>query len=395
MNRNIPILRLYRKGRTVDFSRRHFFQLAGATGILLSCKGSKGLLGSSAETAADGAPRDKVAEPIFPYPNRSKVALVHGDNRRKNVYEALMSVDDEIKAGLQRKKYVVIKPNHVSTEKQLASTHVEAVEGILDYLAPRFRGPVMVAESSAMDTLEGYDNLNFRKLEKERKSQQLSLVDLNREGKYETLSILDYDLHLNPVRLAARLLDPDAYVICCAVMKTHNAAVASLSVKNMVLGAPLHNGPGESRWSDKRKYHVGVRQMQYNMLLTAQRMRPHWGATVIDGYEGMEGNGPTSGTPVPSRVAIASTDYIAADRVALEAMGIDSKWPGYLVYCGQMGLGQYDLSKIDVVGPSIASVQKKYRLHVDIDRQLQWMGPMEDLPPRLGSLPRKHEIIYG
>jgi uncharacterized protein (DUF362 family) len=375
-------------------SRRHFFQLAGAAGLLLCTKPSKASPSLLSDSPAGAAPA-ATEPPIFPFLERSKVALTHGDNRRKNVFDALVSIDAEVKAGLQRKKYVIIKPNNVSTEKQLASTHVDALHGILDYLAPRFRGPVMIAESSAGDTLEGYDNLGYQPLAKERRKPQLTLVDLNREAKYETHALIDFDLHITPVRLAARLFDPDAYIICCAVMKTHNAAVSSLSVKNMALGAPLHSPPGDGHWSDKRKYHVGIRQMQYNILLTAQKMRPFWGATVIDGYEGMEGNGPTSGTPVSSRLAIASTDYIAADRVALEAMGIDSRWPGYLVYCAQMGLGQYDLAKIDLIGPSIASVQKKYRLHSDIDRQLQWMGPMEDLPPKLGFLPNKHEFIYG
>ena len=101
-------------------------------------------------------------EPIVPYPDRSKVALTHGDNRRKNVFDALVSIDSEIKPGLQRKKYVLIKPNNVSTEIQLASTHVDALNGILDYLAPRFRGPVIIAESSAGDTLEGYSNFGYR-----------------------------------------------------------------------------------------------------------------------------------------------------------------------------------------------------------------------------------------
>lgn len=368
----------------MNFSRRHFFQLAGAAGFLGFSKSSR----ASSLFPADAPSADSptLAPPIVPFANRSRVALTHGDNRRKNVYEALLSIDPEIQAGLKRKKYVLIKPNNVSTEKQLASTHADALNGILDYLAPRFRGPVMIAESSAGDTLEGYSNFGYRSLETEWRSHQLSLVDLNREAKYEVQSLIDFDLHIVPVRLAARLFDPDAYIICCAVLKTHNAAVSSLSVKNMVLGAPLHNAPNDGHWSDKRKYHVGVRQMQYNMLLTAQKMRPFWGATVIDGFEGMEGNGPTSGTPVPSRLAIASTDYIAADRVGLETIGVDSTWPGYLVYCGQMGLGQYDLSKIDVIGATIASVQKKYRLHSDIDRELQWRGPMEDLPPKLGRL---------
>ena len=49
-----------------------------------------------------------------------------------------------------------------------------------------------------------------------------------------------------------------------------------------------------------------------------------------------------------------------------------------------MGLGNYDLKKIRIQGPALDAVRKKYRLHPDIDRELQWMGPMEDLPPKLG-----------
>ena len=158
-----------------------------------------------------------------------------------------------------------------------------------------------------------------------------------------------------------------------------------MSVKNMALGAPLHYAPKEtSRWNDKRRYHGGVRQTHYDILLTAEKLQPFWGATLIDGYEGMEGNGPGSGTPVPSRIAIASRDYIAADRVAVDAMGLDPRWIGYLLYCWQSGLGQYDAAKIDIEGETVASVRRKYKLHNDMDRELQWMGPMLDLPPKLG-----------
>jgi uncharacterized protein (DUF362 family) len=115
-------------------------------------------------------------------------------------------------------------------------------------------------------------------------------------------------------------------------------------------------------------------------------MQPYWGATVIDGYEGMEGNGPSMGTPVPSRIAIASTDCIAADRVGAETMGIDADWLGYLKYCGEVGLWQWDLSRIDVQGASIATIQKKYRPHQDVERMLQCRGPMEELPRNLGRI---------
>jgi uncharacterized protein (DUF362 family) len=339
------------------------------------------------------------AAPIAPlvneFPGTSHVAIVKGDDRRKNVFEALTAIDDQIRPKLRQKKVVVIKPNNVSTVNQLAATHVDALRGIIEYLAPRFRGPIVIAEASAGNTLDGFENFHYNGLPAEYPHQKISLVDLNTEGKYVTIPLIDFDLHIQPVRLAARLVDPDAFVISSAMLKTHNAVVATLSVKNMVLGAPLHNAPGQPRWNDKRKYHVGVRQNHYNMLLTAQRLQPSWGAALIDGYEGMEGDGPGSGTPVASRIAIASTDFIAADRVAVEAMGIDPSWVGYLVFSGQVGLGNYDLSKIQIQGAALDAVRKKYRLHSTIERELQWMGPMEDLPPKLGFNSHDPAEYYG
>ena len=106
----------------------------------------------------------------------------------------------------------------------------------------------------------------------EHRSQKVSLLDLNQEGKYEVIPVLDADLHPTPVRLAARLLDPDAFIICSAMLKTHNVVVATLSVKNMALGAPLRSAPKETpNWNDKRKYHGGVRQTHYDIMLTAQK----------------------------------------------------------------------------------------------------------------------------
>ncbi len=316
---------------------------------------------------------------------RSAVSLVKGEDRRRNILDALVAIDDQIRPVLARRRYVIIKPNFVSVSNQLAATHADAIRGILDYLAPRFKGPVVIAESSAGETLAAFENFHYGGLVTEYRAQQLTLVDLNQEARYQTIPLMDFDLHVQPVRLAARLLDPDAFVISAALLKTHNTVVATLSVKNLVLGAPLHQGPKESaRWSDKRRYHVGVRQTHYNMLLTAQKLQPQWGVAVIDGFEGMEGNGPSGGTAVPSRLALASTDFIAADRVGVEVMGINPVWVGYLAYCGQAGLGQYDLARIDVRGESPAAVRRSYQLHRDIERELEWMGPLTGLPPKLG-----------
>lgn len=368
----------------MTISRRGFVQLAGASALMPS--------GIIRETLRTSHTVD-LPQPSLPR-GISKVALVHGDDRRRNIRAALELIDEQIRPRLRSKKYVVIKPNNVSTTNQLAATHVDAISGILDYLEPRFRGPVVIAESSAGDTLDAFDHFHYNRLAGEHRG--LTLVDLNREGRSETIPLLDADLHITPVRLAARVLDPNAFVICSAMLKTHNTVVATLSVKNMVLGSPLHSAPGELPWNDKRKYHVGLRQTHYNMLVTAQKLQPNWGLAVLDGYEGMEGNGPGNGTPVASRVAITSTDFIAADRVGLEVMGINPDWVGYLNYCSQAGLGQFDLAKIQVAGATIASVQKKYQLHPDVQRELEWMGPLkETISPKVGTLLQPNDSIYG
>jgi uncharacterized protein (DUF362 family) len=323
------------------------------------------------------------SEPFPGLEQRANVSIAQGEDRRKNMYNALMAIDKDLQAKMKGKKYVVIKPNFVSTVNQLAAFHADAARGVLDYLDAHFKGPVVIAEASAGDTNQGYDNFKFRALVGEYKKQQLQLIDLNDEGKFERVALLDADLHIVPCRLAARLMDPEAFVISAGVLKTHNTAVATLSIKNMVLGAPLHNARTETpRWNEKRKFHVGLRMTHYNMMVTAAKL--NWHASVIDGFEGMEGNGPSSGTPVPSRIAIASTDFVAADRVGAECMSIDPEWLGYVKYSGEVGLGQFDPAKIDVIGAKVADVKKPYRMHNDIERELKWQGPMTELPFNLG-----------
>ena len=44
----------------------------------------------------------------------------------------------------------------------------------------------------------------------------------------------------------------------------------------------------------------------------------------------------------------------------------------------------FDLGKIDVRGEKIEAVRKKYLLHADIERELEWMGPIQELPKKIG-----------
>jgi len=137
------------------FSRRNFlWTVAAATA-------SGGLLSAEETPVATDPPPITSPRPSGEAARRSVVALASGESRRKNICESLVAIEDQILPALQRKKYVVIKPNIVSTVNQLASTHVDTLHGVLDFLAPRFKGPVVIAESSAGSTTEGYDHFSY------------------------------------------------------------------------------------------------------------------------------------------------------------------------------------------------------------------------------------------
>ena len=259
----------------------------------------------------------------------------------------------------------------------------------MDYLAPRFKGQVVVAECCGTTGAQATSQFGWDKIFAEHKAFNMKFEVPNEDAnRYELLYGIDYDMHPVPITDGRSIRGPRRFrdFLGGAEDAQHGGGHHDDQEHGAGRGADSasRSEGGLGGTSDKRKFHVGIRAGNYNMYLGAQMMKPNWGVGLIDGFEGMEGNGPVSGTPVPHRIAIASTDFLAADRVGLECMGIDASWPGYLNYAYQGGLGQYDLAKIDVVGAKIADVQRKYRLHADVDRMLEWRGPMQDLPPNLG-----------
>ena len=218
-----------------------------------------------------GQPLPKARAQDDPVSNPSGSRPIGGvaDQRRKpsrNVCQSLVEIEDQLLPLLKSKKHVVIKPNMVSTHRQIASTNVDTLHGILDFLGPRFNGPVVIAESSAGYTTEGFDNFGYHQVISEHKPLEVSLVDLNEEGLYKTHTILNGDLHAVPVRLAARLLDPDAFIICSAMLKTHNTVVATMSVKNMASGRAATHAQKEKQ------------------TLERQTALPRWGAADSCGH---------------------------------------------------------------------------------------------------------------
>jgi len=348
---------------TNDHSRRHFLKsgLFGGAAVLASPY-------LSPLACDDGSLR---ARPLRARPGAAdaRVALTAGNDRVDNTFQALRQFEQEIATAIGD-KLVLIKPNNVTITNQLCATHADNLEGILEFLKSIGKdGNVLIAESCAGgSTLDGFANYGYNRLADK---YGVRMADLDETEVAIVPSLDERDMRPHPTRVAAILMDPDVYVISAAKPKTHDTVVATLSLKNIVMGAPSKAGGR----SDKRVVHGGgIYAINYNLAALASRLHPD--LAVIDGYEGMEGNGPVRGTAVDHRVCVVSPDWLAADRVGIELMGIDFATVGYLNYCVEYGYGVADLDRIEILGPALAEHVVKYRLSDSTETQLRWRQPI-------------------
>jgi len=349
--------------------------------------GSAAMLSSGFSNIMATEPADMKARPK-PVINEgmSPVAFTTGTDRKEMLFEVIKPFENELKDGLKNKQ-LVIKPNMVVTNRPLCATPKEAIAALLEYLKPIYKGQVIIAESSSsVNSAEGFRNYGYTDLEKD---YNVKFVDLNTKATGKPYFILDRNLHLDKIEIADIFANPDYYIISLSRLKTHNSVVMTAGIKNITMGAPLNPGAvnGGKPISYKRNMHSGgSRWLHYNMYLVAQGVRPDF--TIIDGVEGMEGNGPIAGTPVDHRIAMAGFDVVAVDSMCARLMGIPLENVGYINYCAAAGLGNMDRDKIDIIGgkdPDKSIIT--YKLGSNIDRQLEWKDPL-NLPsqgPRPGQ----------
>jgi len=312
----------------------------------------------------------------------SRVSLATGANRVETTFKSLQPFAKEIAQAIGNKR-VIVKPNMVTSTIQLSAVHKDTIEGILEfYKSINKLDNVVVAESVADGpTMKAYDNYGYIPVAEKYKVKLLSLDDTPPQVLY----VMDeLDLRPKPVRMSSFLTDRHNYVMSVGRMKTHDRVVATLSLKNVVVGAPIKE-QGYSWGSDRRQgaqsdkaivHGNGFRGINYNLFALAYHIRPD--LAFVDGFEGMEGDGPNNGTPVDHKICIAGLDWLAVDRVGLELMGIETGKVGYLTFCGEAGLGQFDLNKIEIVGEKLSNHIRPYQLSRNIEKQLQWQTPLRE-----------------
>ncbi|NOZ06221.1 MAG: DUF362 domain-containing protein [Chloroflexi bacterium] len=349
---------------------------------------------------------DKPASPK----SQANVALFRGNGRYENVRQALAAISADV--DLSAVRSLLIKPNFVVADRPLASTHADAVRALLDFVRARYSGPLIIGEGSASsDVGRAFDYYGYTALAQE---YDADLINLNDD---EGVEVTAYRWNLRPQTLHLSKIAVSAdFRISIGPPKTHDTVIVTLSLKNMIMGSLLSRlgitenhanarrhdrmsrllfrlnalaGPYLNRWtlflgmrtayyglllgsrSDKAAMHQGFGVMNLNLACLAPHVYPH--LSVIDGFQGMEGEGPADGQAVDWRIAVASRDWLAADALTSHLMGYDPHEIGYLQYCMAMGMGVGDVARMNILGNvRPEDVRRRFAPHPTYRWQRRW-----------------------
>lgn len=305
---------------------------------------------------------------------RAKVGLARTGDRRRTVYRALELVRADVEAKIQPQ--VMLKPNFLSSKNQLASSHVDAMRGAIDFLLTTPNPPreIIIAEGGNEDfSGQSFENFGYHSLHDEY-AVDIRLVDLNNETRWEETEIFLADGTPATVNMPKTVLDCPC-TISMAVAKTHDVCVVTLALKNMIMGTirkkdrVLMHG---FRSHAERTLPDEAQTLNVNLIRLARYLTPD--IALVDGTMGLQGNGPGGDESVDLGIAAAGVDVYATDAVVANAMGFDPLSLGLLHYAHERGLGIADLAQIDVLETRIDSVRRAFKPHETTHLQLQWQS---------------------
>lgn len=277
----------------------------------------------------------------------------------------------------------LLKPNLVAGG--LAATHVDAIRAVLDSIDID-----IVAEGSSVDTVELYRGLGYKKLERE---YGVELIDINTSNEWDEIAFLNIAGEKERIRISRYA---NWNVVSLTLPKTHDHAIVTLTLKNM-LGfvhpsdrskvhgyvsffsktmriKPLRIAashlcrfrPAQRFISatgvEEERYIKGARVIHKNIVTVVNHVKPKLG--IIDGFVGMEGNGPIAGDPIYWNMAIAG-DPLECDAYCAYHMGFEPENVGYLCY-----LNVPRVEQIKVIGDKIPA--KEFKPHFKYHLQRKW-----------------------
>ena len=208
---------------------------------------------------------------------------------------------------------------------------------------------IWIADGSAGgDTIDKFEFLGYIPVAERANA---TLVDLN-HGEMVNVSVPDGLIFKS--FLFNRIVVEADVLISVACMKTHEQAVVTLGMKNLIGIVPgsIYGFPKQALHEAARdmgdKYMAGV----ITDICAARKID----LVIIDGRIGMEGQGPGRGTPVKLDLIIVGTDPVATDAVASAIMGFDWEKVPSVRLGHDRGLGIGDLRRIEIKGERLEDI---------------------------------------
>lgn len=220
---------------------------------------------------------------------------------------------------------IVIKPNlsDLCPPETGVTTHPRFIEALIKVLRQMANVKIYLIESNhwAATADEEFEYLGYTELARK---YDVALINLSKDKKIEVQINGKY---LKRIKVPLTLLFADEF-ISVAKMKTHVNEVITCVLKNQFGLLP-------QRYKSKFHPHLSEVLTDLNNLY-----RPD--LCIVDGIVGMEGQGPTNGTPRKFGIVIFGTDPVATDAVAAKTMGLNPKKIPHLKFAKNCKVGTFN-----------------------------------------------------
>jgi ferredoxin len=197
-------------------------------------------------------------------------------------------------------------------------------------------------------------------------------------GGYAPVALAQHH-RLAEIQLARDVLDADV-VINLPKAKTHSQTLYTGAVKNMF---------GAVAPRQRLDIHLLGRYWALSEAIADcySARAPH--LHLMDAVVGMEGMGPTQGTPVEIGFLAASTDGVALDALTQDLLGFRPDQVATTVAGASLGLGEADLHRIAVTGADPARLRCRIR-----QAAVSWGGMPAPLIRALGALVKARPKVH-
>ncbi len=239
--------------------------------------------------------------------------------RNSNILKSVISCLDNLIIPDMTGKNILLKPNvgRDAEPRTGINTNPDVVSAIYNYLKERYNAKFFIGDSPIINTntqmafeKSGYSNL----LE----DKDLHFLDLDEPP--PIVKKIPQGKVLKKIRLTGYLNDID-YIISIPVLKMHMHTGASLSFKNLKGlihkrdKITLHHLQAPNLIDQIRDKIEKVKELDIAIADLAYIIKPS--LAIVDASYVQEGMGPSSGNCVRMDTIIASTNFLAADIIAL------------------------------------------------------------------------------